>query len=59
MEDQTLVFKLLSATAFMLLALATIGVAYLTVSGWRDRRRQENERRELAMPGKQTKQGKR
>jgi len=59
MEDPTLVYKILSAVAFTLLALTTIGVAYLTISGWRDRRRQENERRELAIPGKQGKRGKR
>ncbi|TAF50727.1 MAG: hypothetical protein EAZ61_12100 [Oscillatoriales cyanobacterium] len=48
MENTTLVFKLLSITAFSLLAIVTLGIAYLTVSDWRDRRRRENERRELA-----------
>ena len=59
LNNPTLVFKALSITAFSLLALATLGIAYLTVIGWRDRRRQENERRELAAPGKAARRAKR
>lgn len=50
MENTALVFKLLSITAFSLLAIVTLGIAYLTVSDWRDRRRRDNERRELTTP---------
>jgi len=46
MDNPAFLFKILSTTAFSLLAIVTLGIAYLTVSDWRDRRRRENERRE-------------
>jgi|688.fasta_scaffold1092566_2 hypothetical protein len=49
MENPTLIFKILSTIAFSLLAIVTLGVSYLTVSDWRDRRRRENERREMTV----------
>ncbi|MDY6937879.1 MAG: hypothetical protein SWY16_09445 [Cyanobacteriota bacterium] len=41
-----LLLPALSATALGLLVVVTLGVAYLTLADWRDRRRQENEKRE-------------
>ncbi len=42
---ETTVGPILGTAAFGLLILVTGGVAYLTLSGWRDRRRQEKDRR--------------
>jgi hypothetical protein len=42
--DNSLI-SLLGTTAFGLLILVTLGVAYLTISGWRDRQRREQDRR--------------
>ncbi|MDJ1183609.1 hypothetical protein [Roseofilum casamattae] len=33
-------------TAFSLLVLVTLGIVYLTLIDWNDRRRQQNEERE-------------
>lgn len=54
MDNPALLFKILSTTAFSLLAIVTLGIAYLTVSDWRDRRRRENERRETTQSVKAT-----
>jgi hypothetical protein len=43
--DQTSLLPILGIAAFGLLVVVTGGIAYLTLSGWRDRRRQEKERR--------------
>jgi hypothetical protein len=43
--DQSTILPILGTTALALLVLVTVGVAYLTVSGWRDRRRQEVDRK--------------
>ncbi|BAZ41969.1 hypothetical protein NIES4101_79370 [Calothrix sp. NIES-4101] len=45
MESQLL--NVLTIVALVLLVTVTGGVAYLTLSDWRDRRRQEQENREL------------
>jgi hypothetical protein len=42
---ETTVGPILGTIALGLLILVTGGVAYLTLSGWRDRRRQEKDRR--------------
>ena len=39
------VFSILGTVAFGLLLLVTLGVGYLTVSGWRDRQRREEDKR--------------
>lgn len=39
------IFTILSTVAVVLLLLVTLGIGYITVSGWRDRRRQEADRR--------------
>ncbi|WP_088239397.1 hypothetical protein [Calothrix rhizosoleniae] len=39
--------SILALIAFVLLIAVTTGVGYLTLAGWRDRRRQEQEKREL------------
>jgi len=39
--------SILASVAFVLLIAVTTGIGYLTLAGWRDRRRQEQERREL------------
>jgi hypothetical protein len=43
--DTTSLIPILGTTAFGLLILVTIGIVYLTVSGWRDRQRREEDRR--------------
>jgi hypothetical protein len=43
--DQTSLLPILGTAAFGLLVVVTGGIVYLTLSGWRDRRRQEKERR--------------
>jgi hypothetical protein len=43
--NETSILPILGTVAFGLLVAVTGGVAYLTLSGWRDRRRQEKERR--------------
>ena len=42
---ESTVGPMLGTAAFGLLILVTGGVIYLTLSGWRDRRRQEIDRR--------------
>ncbi|WP_179050980.1 hypothetical protein [Nostoc sp. TCL26-01] len=39
--------SILALVALVLLVAVTGGVGYLTLAGWRDRRLQENEKREL------------
>ncbi|MDJ0676266.1 MAG: hypothetical protein QNJ36_12920 [Calothrix sp. MO_167.B42] len=39
--------SILALVAFVLLVAVTTGIGYLTLAGWRDRRRQEQEKREL------------
>jgi hypothetical protein len=43
--DTTKILQILGATAFGLLVLVTLGIVYLTVLGWRDRQRREQDRR--------------
>ncbi|WP_310418544.1 hypothetical protein [Chamaesiphon sp. OTE_8_metabat_110] len=43
--DTTKILPILGATAFGLLVLVTLGIGYLTVLGWRDRQRREQDRR--------------
>jgi hypothetical protein len=38
-------FPVLSVTALVLLIVVTGGIVYLTLADWRDRRRQEQEKR--------------
>jgi hypothetical protein len=38
-------FPVLSVTALVLLLVVTGGIVYLTLADWRDRRRQEQEKR--------------
>jgi hypothetical protein len=38
-------FPILGTAAFGLLIVVTLGIAYLTVMGWRDRQRREQDRR--------------
>ncbi|MBF2064878.1 MAG: hypothetical protein IGS39_10730 [Calothrix sp. C42_A2020_038] len=45
MESQLL--NILAITAIVLLIAVTVGVGYLTLSDWRDRRRLEQENREV------------
>ena len=52
---ENLLLPVLLATALGLLVVVTLGVGYLTLADWRDRRRQENEKREMG----KTKRGKR
>ena len=43
--DTTKILPILGVTAFGLLGLVTLGIVYLTVVGWRDRQRREQDRR--------------
>jgi hypothetical protein len=43
--DQATILPILGATAFGLLVLVTVGILYLTLSGWKDKRRQEIDRK--------------
>ena len=36
---------ILGTTAFGLLVLVTLGIVFLTVSGWRDRQRRDQDKR--------------
>lgn len=42
---ETSLIPILGTTAFGLLIIVTLGVIYLTISGWRDRQRREQDRR--------------
>ncbi|HEY9704283.1 MAG TPA: hypothetical protein V6C58_17660 [Allocoleopsis sp.] len=42
---ETTVFNILVVSAFALLFIVTGGVIYLTLSEWRDRRRQDQDKR--------------
>lgn len=41
----TSLIRILGITAFGLLILVTLGIIYLTVMGWRDRQRREQDKR--------------
>jgi hypothetical protein len=41
----TSLIPILGTAAFGLLIIVTLGVAYLTLSGWRDRQRREQDKR--------------
>jgi hypothetical protein len=41
----TSLIQILGTTAFGLLILVTLGIIYLTISGWRDRQRREGDKR--------------
>ncbi|MEB3177422.1 MAG: hypothetical protein VKL59_00015 [Nostocaceae cyanobacterium] len=58
---ETPFLSILSVAALVLLVAVTGGVGYLTLANWRDRRRQEEERRELqrSTPVKTTSKSKR
>lgn len=43
--DQATVLPILGAAAFGLLVLVTLGIVYLTLMGWKDKRRQEIDRK--------------
>jgi hypothetical protein len=43
--DNIKLLPILGITAFGLLVLVTLGIVYLTLSGWRDRQRREQDRR--------------
>jgi hypothetical protein len=43
--DQATVLPILGATAFGLLILVSGGILYLTLAGWKDKRRQEVDRK--------------
>ncbi|EAW33472.1 hypothetical protein [Lyngbya sp. PCC 8106] len=40
------VMNILAVTASALMVIVTVGIAYLTAMEWRDRRRQEREKRQ-------------
>ena len=43
--DTPALIPVLGTAAFGLLVVVTLGVVYLTVNGWRDRQRREQDRR--------------
>ncbi len=43
--DTNRLLPILGIAAFGLLTLVTLGIVYLTLSGWRDRQRREQDRR--------------
>lgn len=43
--DTTSLLPILSTAAFGLLVLVTLGIVILTLTGWRDRQRREEDRR--------------
>ena len=43
--DTTSLLPILGTAAFGLLVIVTLGIVYLTLSGWRDRQRREQDRR--------------
>jgi hypothetical protein len=43
--DANSLLPILGTAAFGLLVIVTFGIIYLTLSGWRDRRRLEEDRR--------------
>jgi hypothetical protein len=43
--NNDLLMSALGTAAFALLIIVSVGIIYLTLSGWRDRRRQEADRR--------------
>ena len=49
METQTTVLNVLVLATFGLLTVVTVGIVYLSVADWRDRRRQEREQRSAKM----------
>jgi hypothetical protein len=47
--DQATVLPILGAAAFGLLVVVTMGILYLTLSGWKDKRRQETDSRSVKL----------
>ncbi|AFY96121.1 hypothetical protein [Chamaesiphon minutus] len=43
--ETTKLIPVLGTAAFGLLIVVTLGIVYLTLSGWRDRQRREQDRR--------------
>jgi hypothetical protein len=43
--DNTTLFPILGTAAFGLLVIVTLGIVILTLTGWRDRQRREEDRR--------------
>ena len=43
--DTSSILRILGIAAFGLLIIVTLGIVYLTVFGWRDRQRREEDRR--------------
>jgi hypothetical protein len=43
--DNTSLFPILGTAAFGLLVIVTVGIVILTLTGWRDRQRREEDRR--------------
>ena len=43
--DTTTLIPIFGTAAFGLLVIVTLGIVYLTISGWRDRQRREDDRR--------------
>jgi hypothetical protein len=43
--DTNRLLPILGTAAFGLLTIVTLGIIYLTLSGWRDRQRREEDRR--------------
>ncbi|MGI0488125.1 hypothetical protein ACN4EK_22010 [Pantanalinema rosaneae CENA516] len=53
--ESSSVFSVLVIAAFSMLVLVTGGIGYLTLAEWRDRRRQDREKREQQTPAKGSK----
>jgi hypothetical protein len=47
--DQATVLPILGVAAFGLLVVVTVGILYLTLSGWKDKRRQEIDSRSTTL----------
>jgi hypothetical protein len=43
--DTTSLFPILGTAAFGLLVIVSLGILFLTLTGWRDRQRREEDRR--------------
>lgn len=43
--DTNSLIPIFGTVAFGLLVIVTLGIVYLTISGWRDRQRREDDRR--------------
>jgi hypothetical protein len=49
--EQSTILPILGMTAFGLLVIVTLGIIYLTLSGWKDKRRQEIDARAATLRG--------